>query len=195
MPDGIETLSALISACGIGLTARRSLWGWPISLIATLLYGWIFLRARLYADALLQIVFCAGIAYGWALWAYDRRHNRLTQPATETTLPTRALPYRVATISTLITLLIGWVWGLSLQKWSDDPTPMMDAALSSASLLAQLWTARRYRESWLLWAVIDLIYTGLFITRSLYPTAILYAGFIALALYGYSAWRPVRTQA
>lgn len=189
MPDGLETFSALISAYGVVLTARRSLWGWPVSLLATILYSWVFFRARLYADVMLQAVFCLGIAYGWTLWVRDRRQHTPTTPRAET-LPSRPLPVPLALISTALTGAIAWGWTAALQHWSDDPTPLMDASLSSASLLAQLWTARRYRESWLLWGAIDLIYTGLFITRGLYPTAFLYGSFIALSLYGYCAWRP-----
>ncbi|WP_018980709.1 nicotinamide riboside transporter PnuC [Saccharibacter floricola] len=190
MPNGIEILSAVLSAIGVGLTARRSLWSWPVSLIATLLYSWVFWRARLYADVALQGVFCLGIGYGWFLWARDRRTVALTPTNHTESLPARPLSIRTALIGAGLSILLAWGWSIALQRWSDDPTPVLDASLSSASLLAQLWTARRHRASWLLWAVIDLVYTGLFITRALYPTALLYGFFIALALYGYTTWRP-----
>ncbi|MXV43611.1 nicotinamide riboside transporter PnuC [Saccharibacter sp. 17.LH.SD] len=189
MPDLIETFSALISAYGVFLTARRSLLGWPISLIATLLYGWIFYRAHLYADTILQVIFGIGILYGWVLWHAESQRKASTSDFVKN-LPPRPLYWPAAAIGALSTLFLTIGWSLILKYWSDDPIPLMDAALSSASLLAQFWTARRYRASWLLWSAIDLIYTGLFITRGLYPTAALYAGFIGIALYGYTAWRP-----
>lgn len=43
--------------------------------------------------------------------------------------------------------------------------------------------------SWLLWSGIDVIYTGLFINRSLTITALLYAGYTGLGLYGYWKWK------
>lgn len=190
MPDMLETFSALISALSVCLITRRSLWGWPVSLLSTFLYSWIFYQAHLYADVILQGIFCLGIIYGWWLWLRDYQHKTSTSDLTTPSLPARPLRFSVAFYGTLITSVIACGWSIALHRWSNDPTPIMDATLSSASLLAQLWTARRYRESWLLWAVIDLIYVGLFISRMLYPTAVLYSGFVIIALYGYYTWRP-----
>jgi nicotinamide mononucleotide transporter len=48
----------------------------------------------------------------------------------------------------------------------------------------------RYRETWLLWIVVDSAYVALFISRGLYPTALLYAGFVVLEANGYRLWKP-----
>lgn len=189
----MELIAALFSASGVWLTAQRRMIGWPISLLATLFYGTVFFQAHLYADTVLQGVFSVAILYGWALWAQEKKMGKRgaehlpTLPADD--LPARPLPAGRAMLETGFFLFLSILWILALKRWSDDPTPILDGGLSGASLLAQLWTARRHRVSWLLWSSIDVVYTGLFINRSLTITALLYAGYTGLGLYGYWKWK------
>jgi hypothetical protein len=53
------------SVSAIWLTARRSLFCWPLNLLACALYFKLFLDVRLYADMALQAAFGLGILYGW----------------------------------------------------------------------------------------------------------------------------------
>lgn len=86
---------------------------------------------------------------------------------------------------TLGALAIGWF----TSRHTDAALPWMDATLSSFSLVAQYWTARRHRESWLLWIAVDIVYVGMFLAKGLMLTAGLYAMMIGLAVIGYRDWR------
>ncbi|EHH68204.1 nicotinamide riboside transporter PnuC [Gluconobacter morbifer] len=179
-----ELSGAVISALGVWLSAYRVMACWPVSLLASVLYGWIFFQAHLYADTTLQGVFCAGILYGWWCWRQDRD--------VFSSLPIRAPGTRQILWGVLAAAVGGTGWAVVLARCTDDPTPVMDAFLSSYSLLGQFWGTRRYRITWLLWIVIDVIYVGLFISRGLYPTAVLYAGFVLLAFHGFRQWTDAR---
>lgn len=182
-----------LAISGIWLTTQRRLSGWPVSLCACLVYAQIFYQAQLYADMILQGFFCLGILYGWICWWRDTvRQRQSLSKASANTSETRPLPCHITQgdlwVPLTLTLFFGLFWAFILKTRTSDPAPYLDAMLSSLSLLAQYWTARRYRISWLLWAGTDSCYTLLFFSRALYPTTALYAGFIALALYGYMAW-------
>jgi nicotinamide mononucleotide transporter len=69
----------------------------------------------------------------------------------------------------------------------------MDSGLSSFSLVAQYWTARRHAASWLLWIAVDTLYVGMFLFKELWLTAGLYAAMIALAILGYRRWRQAQS--
>ncbi|RYE97435.1 MAG: nicotinamide riboside transporter PnuC, partial [Oxalobacteraceae bacterium] len=73
---------------------------------------------------------------------------------------------------------------------TDATLPWLDAALASFSLVASAWAARRRIANWVLWIVLDCIYVGVFVSKGLYPTALLYAAFVLLALYGWHSWKP-----
>jgi nicotinamide mononucleotide transporter len=82
-------------------------------------------------------------------------------------------------------MAIGWF----TSHYTDAALPWMDAALSSFSLVAQVWAARRHAENWLLWIVVDVIYVGMFVFKGLWLTAGLYAALVVLAVLGWRQWR------
>lgn len=176
----VEWLAAALSALGVVLTARRWVLCWPVSLTATLLYAWVFYAARLYADMALQGVFCAFLVYGWRHWARAPSLAIARAPAARL-------------VSDLVLGGVGGAfWGFLLYACTDDPAPFMDAGLSAFSIVAQYWMARRYRICWAAWVLIDGCYVGLFVMRGLYPTALLYALFVGLAVDGWRRWQVER---
>ena len=72
--------------------------------------------------------------------------------------------------------------------------PHLDAALTSYSLVASWWGARKHIANWWLWIVVDLVYIGEYIYKDLWLTALLYAGLVALAVLGLRDWRRAAAQ-
>lgn len=179
----LELLAVLFSATGVWLTGRRAVLCWPVMLVASVLYGVVFWRAHLYADAALQGVFAALSLYGWWRWLRGVRD----EGAVQVIQPPQGVMVRGVVLSVAAGVLLGGV----LQTWTDDPNPLMDALLSTFSILGQMWMARRYLASWLIWLGVDVLYTGLFVVRELYLTAGLYAAFVGLAVAGWLQWRAV----
>jgi nicotinamide mononucleotide transporter len=67
--------------------------------------------------------------------------------------------------------------------------PHLDAALTSYSLVASWWQARKHIANWWLWIAVDLIYIGEYLYKDLQATALLYAGLVLLAILGLRDWR------
>ena len=61
--------------------------------------------------------------------------------------------------------------------------------LTSTSLIAQWMMTRKILENWILWIVVDIVYVPMFISQGLYATALLYAAFLVLAMFGFVEWR------
>ena len=57
------------------------------------------------------------------------------------------------------------------------------------SVIAQIMLARRLLENWLVWVAVDITAIGLYWTKGLYPTAVLYLMFLIIASIGYFNWR------
>ncbi|MEG1612513.1 MAG: nicotinamide mononucleotide transporter family protein, partial [Alistipes sp.] len=53
---------------------------------------------------------------------------------------------------------------------------------------AQWWQARRHTATWWLWIVVDVVYVGAYLFKSLHVTAALYVFFLGLAVIGLRAW-------
>lgn len=179
--SALEWAAALASALGVWLTGLRLVVCWPVLVGASALYAVVFVQAALYADAALQGVFVALSLYGWWQWLRGVRAQGHVQVALAP--GAGRLWWHMGGAG-----LAGLGLALVLRQWTDDPTPMADALLSAYSVLAQFWSARRYRQNWLLWGVVDGFYTLLFAERALWVTAALYAGFVVLAARGWQKW-------
>jgi nicotinamide mononucleotide transporter len=177
---GLEIVAVAISFVGIWLTARRQLLCWPVNLVACALYFKIFLDVRLYADMVLQALFGVALIYGWIVWA---RGQESAGDVVVKPLSLRAAALGLAA-GEVGTAAIGWI----TSHYTDAALPWMDAMLSSFSLVAQYWTARRHAANWLLWIAVDILYVGMFAFKDLWPTAGLYAAMAILAILGYRRW-------
>ena len=181
----IELIGALISAWAVWLTAKRRPWCWPVGLVSVLVYSWIFIDAKLYSDALLQLAFAGLIVYGWRRWLQHLGDDGRVQVA--------RLPRTHAAAHVALGAIAAVVLGYSMHRWTDAALPWLDATLTAFSLIAQWWQGRRHIAAWWLWIVVDVIYVGEYIYKHLLITSVLYAGFVVLAVIGLRAWRSAGT--
>lgn len=164
----------------VTLAARQHIWNWPIGIVNVALYAWWFWQVKLYADAGLQVVYLVLAVYGWWAWLHGGRGG---EP-----LRVRRVPRRLFGLVTALGALFAAVLGVSLARFTDADVPMLDSALTGASLVAQFLMTRKYLESWAVWVVADVVYVGLFIARGYHLTALMYAIFTGLALYAWREW-------
>jgi nicotinamide mononucleotide transporter len=177
----VEMTGALLSAWAVWLTARRRPLCWPIGLLSVLVYVDIFVEAKLYSDALLQVAFAGLIVYGWVRWVKNLDASGRVRVA--------ALSRRHAVMHLLVGVLGALALGFAMHRWTDAALPWLDAALTSFSLVAQWWQDRRHTAAWWLWIIVDVIYVGEYIYKHLLITSVLYAAFIVLAAIGLRSWQ------
>jgi nicotinamide mononucleotide transporter len=172
---------------GIWLTTRRNLLCWPITLAADVLYLVVFYQARLLSDSLLQAFFVAFTLYGWWNWWRGVREEGEVRVVP---LPARSLVLALVA-GAAGTVLLGFV-----ARRLNASLPYLDAALASYSLVGSWWQARKHIANWWLWIVVNLFYIGEYIYKDLWPTAVLYALLVLLAVVGLRNWRkaPVAVQ-
>ena len=176
----LEIIAVVINIMGVWLTTQRIRWCWPVSVVAVLLYAWIFYDAKLYSDMLLQVIFAFLQGYGWWRWSQGELDNGKVHVA--------RLPLRTALSNLIVGALAALLLGSLMAHFTDAAVPWLDASLTAFSLVASVWAARKYVASWWLWIVLDCVYVGMYLHRDLDLTAGLYAGFVVLAFYGYRAW-------
>jgi nicotinamide mononucleotide transporter len=152
-----------------------------------LVYTWIFVDAKLYSDALLQLAFAVLIIYGWFRWLQHLDGDGRVQIA--------PLPLGQAAQHLAFGLLGAAALGAVMHRYTDAALPWLDATLAAYSLVAQWWQARRHVAAWWLWIAVDVVYVGEYIYKHLLITSVLYAGFIVLAVIGWRAWRSADSKA
>jgi nicotinamide mononucleotide transporter len=175
----LEIAGTVTTVLGIWLTTRRLLICWPVVLAADLIYLDVFYRARLFSDSLLQVFFVAFTLYGWWHWWRGVREEGEVRVAP---LPLRGWIAGLAA-GAVGAVALGW-----LMARIGAALPHLDATLTSYSLVASWWQARKHIANWWLWIAVDVVYIGEYIYKGLGPTAVLYAGLVILAVMGLWDW-------
>lgn len=179
--DAFELAAAVVGAISVYLSVRESVWSWPTGIANVLMYVWVFLCARLYADMGLQVVYAAISVYGWWHWLHGG--------ADRSVLPVTRMPRRWLLPVALLTAASAGALGAFLHRTTDAALPYLDASLTATSLAAQWMLSRKYLENWVVWIAADVVYVGMFIYKRLWCTSALYAVFLVLAVAGWRQWR------
>jgi len=176
-----ELVAVAFGLLSVYLAAREHIVSWPTAIVNVAIFFVLFWRAKLYADAVLQLVYLVLSVYGWYEWRFGgAQHSRLQVSRTSRRQWAVIVPL----------FLVGGVGlGALLARYTDSPVPYFDAMLTSASLIAQWMMTRKLLENWILWIAADLVYVPLFIQRDLPLTAVQYAVFLLLAALGWRGWR------
>jgi nicotinamide mononucleotide transporter len=177
----LELVAFVLALAMVGFNIRVNPLGWPLAIVSSLLYFFLFWDSRLYGDASLQIVFAVVALWGWWQWL------RGTAPD-GTALHVRSLGAR-GRWACLAVLALAWpALGLFLKHFTDTDVPWWDAFPTAASLVGQWLLGRKYVENWPTWIVVNVVSVGLFAYKGLWLTVVLYTVFVALSVLGWRAW-------
>jgi nicotinamide mononucleotide transporter len=177
----IEILGFVTGAISVAFAVRESAWNWPVGIANNVFFFVLFWKAKLYADALLQIVYAVISIYGWWYWLRGGAgHTKLA--ITKMKIRTGLLLFLSTAISTAVIVYV-------LHKFTDSQTPVGDGITTALSLTAQYMLSRKLLENWWVWMTADVIYVLLYCYKSLYLTGLLYAVFFGMCIVGYAGWR------
>jgi nicotinamide mononucleotide transporter len=175
-----EALGFLTGAACVYLVVKQSIWNFPVGIANNIFFLVLFVNARLYGDATLQIVYVALGFQGWYYWLYGGRNRK--EPRI-----THASPLLL--IALTIFVIIGSTGLVLALRAAGGAAPALDAFTTMLSLAAQYLLNRKTIENWLLWIAADIIYIWLYISRDLRLTAVLYFVFLCLCVAGFLSWR------
>jgi nicotinamide mononucleotide transporter len=174
----LELVAVIASATGVwlGTTGKRIMWPWYG--LSGVLYGWLFLNYDLYASASLQLVFIAAAVWGWFGWGPQGASSRNLS---------WTLRVSLISIGTVIWLLIT-PFLVSLGAAAARP----DSFGLVFSVIAQVLMVLQFRENWIAWLVVNIVFVGLYWSQDLKFTSLLYVAFAAIALRGWINWQKLQ---
>lgn len=176
----LDQVNLMLGVTGVVLMIRRSLWTFPVGLVAVSVQGVLFFQYRFYADAVLQIFFFAALVHGWIHWVRGRGDRG--------ELPVTTLTWRERMALLVLGGVLSGLWGLVLQLHTDAIMPLRDAFIAVFSVIAQVLQARKKRDNWPCWLAVNAVAVSAYALAGLHYTAFLYGIYLVLALIGWRAW-------
>lgn len=176
----LDLLNLALGVAGVWLMTRRSLWAFPVGLVAVSVQGVLFWQATFYADAKLQAFFFVCLAYGWWHWTKDKGEAP-ELPVTRLSWRARAIGVGAAS-----TLCLGW--GAWQAAHTDAVMPYRDTFIAAFSVLGQVWQVRKRLENWAVWTAVNAVAIATYWSAELAFTAFLYGIFLVLGLFGWREW-------
>lgn len=215
----IEIFGAVTGIIYVFLEIRQKIWLWPVGVVTSTVYIWVFFTGKLYADMSLQVYYLVISFIGWYWWirgtgqgakgegqgaqgaghrAQGTEHGAQGEGKREKgrggdyrkeVLQVTRLRIKTGLKLAVVFVVLFFVMWFILSRLTDSPVPEADSFITSLSVVATYMLARKVYEHWYLWIVINSAATILFIVRGLYPTMVLYIVYCIMSFVGLSEWK------
>ncbi len=180
----IEIIGTVLGLFYLWFEYRASIWLWPANIVMPAIYILVYFHGGFYADMGINVWYLGAGIYGWLVWLRGNArggNGKTNMPITRT--PRRQyLPLLLCSIVFFVAIV------LILINFTDSTVPYGDGFTTALSIVALWMLARKYVEQWLVWMVVDIVCTGLYVYKGLYPTAGLYALYSVISVFGYLKW-------
>lgn len=201
-----EIIAVVTGVASVWFARKENILVFPVGIISVLLYVYICLHVKLYADALINFYYFVMSVYGWYFWKHGgKEQGRSARPpekeidssflqeeAPLTEKEEAEIGYNtlVANIWFLsLTVILGIVIGYLLDSFTDSNVPYWDGITTAIFCIAMVLMARKKIENWIYWLLGDALCIPLFLYKGLCFSSLQYAIFTVLAIMGYWSWR------
>jgi nicotinamide mononucleotide transporter len=176
----LELLAFVLALANIACNVAEIHWGWPLSIVASVLYAWLFYASQLYGEAAVNGFFAVAGVWGWWQWLRGHRADAALRIARLT---------RRGWIACGGGYALSWLAGaLLLQAITDSTVPWADGFVTAGSVVGTVLLGRKFIENWPLWLVVNAASVALFAYKGLQLTVLLYVIFFVLAVWGWIGW-------
>ncbi len=188
---GIEIFGALTGILYVFLEIRQNILLWPLGIVTSAVYIYVFRENGFYAGMVLQLYYLAISVYGWRAWsrergAWGKEHKK--------SLTVRTIDLKTGIICAAVSLILWAALWYVLDRWTDSPVPMWDGLITSLSVVATWMLTRKLLEQWYVWIIANVIATVVYMAVGMYPTAVLFIVYAIMAVAGLREWRKSRIE-
>jgi len=172
----IEASAVIFSVIYVLLAAKKNIFCWYAAIVSVLLYFFICIDAKLYAESGLQLFYLFMAFYGLYSWNKKNETNIISINA--------KTHIKLILIGLFLTFLLGYY----LTIYTSAASPLIDSFTTIFSIMSTFMVAKKILENWIYWIIIDIVSIQLYISRELYLTGLLFLIYSIIAIYGYFTW-------
>lgn len=184
----LEIVGTIIGFIYLWQEVKASIWLWLTGIVMPAIYTVVFYKSGLYADFGIQIYYIVAAIYGFLFWKFGKKNQDGDQLRIVHTTAKQAAV--LCAITSVLFLPIYWI----LTTYTDSNVPFFDSTTTAMSIVALWMLAKKHVEQWVAWIIIDALSSGLYFYKGIYFTAVLYAVYTVVAVYGYKKWNMMERQ-
>ena len=177
----LEWIAVLSGIAYLLLAVRQNIWCWFFAALSSGIFVYIFIDVKLYMESVLNLFYFLMAIYGYYVWQFP--------PLNAASLPVTRWPLLTHVCALLVIGLASVVSALVLSRFTDAVFPLLDSLTTFAALWTTFLVARKVFENWWYWLVIDAVSIGLYLSRELVLTSLLFAIYLLIIPFGMRAWR------
>ena len=178
----LEVLAFVLALANIWCNVHEIHWGWPLTIVASALYVWLFYVNKLYGEAGVNVFFALTAVWGWTQWLDG------TRDATGTPLRIERLNLKGWGALLSAWLVLWLVCSALLHFVTDSDVVWADGFVTAGSVVGTYLLGRKFIANWPVWLLVNAASVALFAHKGLTLTMVLYALFFLLAIWGWVGW-------
>lgn len=179
----LEVIAVATSYTCTWLCVKQSRWNYPIGVFSTFCYSILMWQWGMPALAIFNLYLVFSLAYGYWRWGPDG--NSL--PVTDLKMDHWALGYVGLGLGVLV-LLLGIIYSFPLFGLDAPVINNLDIGAAVLSAVAQFLLDNKKRDTWIVWAIVNVFTIVLFFNQGLYLAMIQYVFFLGNTIYGWISW-------
>jgi len=176
----LEAVAVFFGLASVFYSMKENILVFPTGIVSTLIYVWICLQVKLYADMGINAYYFIMSIYGWYIWSRPK-------PGAEK-VPVTWLDKKGIMASLGLFLASYAVLYVVLANFTDSDVPYWDSFTTSSAFVGMWLMAKKKVENWIVWIITDLVSVPLYLYKGLLLTSFQFLVFTVLAVLGLIAW-------
>ncbi|GAB3002281.1 nicotinamide riboside transporter PnuC [Cyclobacterium sediminis] len=176
----LEGIAVVFGLSSVYYSMKENILVFPTGIISTLIYVWICLQVKLYADMGINAYYFSMSIYGWYVWS-NPKPGKAVVPITWLSKTGVYQSLALWAISYLSLYLV-------LTNFTDSDVPYWDSFTTSTAFVGMWLMAKKKVENWIAWIITDLVSVPLYFYKGLVLTSFQFFVFTVLAVLGLIAW-------
>ena len=170
-PLTLEILANVLNLICVVLILFNKPSNWIFGIANSVLFIAVFVPAKLYGDASLQVMYASLSAYGLYQWLFGNGGLKGKIEGKNTELPITYASNKTFDNYGICLLGLFYLFMFFLAFLTNTDVPIYDGFLTAASVVATLMMAKRHIQHWYIWIATNVLYFPLYFHKGLIITA------------------------
>ena len=177
----LEIVAVFFGLLSVWYAKKEDIKVYPTGIISVVIYVYICVGVKLYADMGINFVYFVMSIYGWYAWT--------KKDASKNILPISFCSKKEHLINLFMFLFFLIVLIYALTNFTDSNVPYWDSFTTAIFIVGMWLMARKKIENWIFWIIGDAISIPLYFYKGLVLTSFQFTIFLIIAVLGYIEWK------